>query len=230
MLAGSAVAVATAAATVGVYWGCKLVYTRWRLSLLQPMLTSFLVIVLALVITHTHYRTYMTGGRYFTAALQPATVAFAVPLYRHFDLFRKHAVAILTGLVSGVFIAVASSVTFAKWLHLGTQIERSVAPRSVTTPIAMDISRNIGGVPVLTAVFVLLTGITGILIGPWLIRRLRLQTSVGKGALMGMGAHGIGTARAFEEGAHEGTIASLSMILAACITLVVAPWFTQLLL
>ncbi|QSO45566.1 LrgB family protein [Alicyclobacillus mengziensis] len=216
--------------TVLVFLLSQRVYRRLHFVLLQPMLTSFLAVVVLLLVTHVPYHTYMHVGQYLTDALQPATVAFAIPFYRNFHLFRRHARNILLSLVSGSLIAVISSVEFARWFHLGGVIVPSLAPRSVTTPIAMEVSHTIGGVPVLTATFVIMTGIMGILVGPQLIRWLRIQSPIGQGTLMGMGAHGIGTARAFEESHEAGTIASLSMILAGCITVIIAPLLVHVLL
>lgn len=210
--------------TILVYVLCKKIYQHVHITILSPVLSSFIVITLFLLLFHVSYGTYMSGGKYLTDALEPATVAFAIPLYRHFQLFRKHAATILLSLTTGSVLAMLSSVWMAKWLHLGNFIIRSVAPRSVTTPIAMDVSHSIGGVPVLTAVFVILTGILGLVVGPALIRLFKIRSSIGKGTLMGMGAHGIGTARAFEDGQSEGTIASLSMVIAGCITIVLAPF------
>jgi predicted murein hydrolase (TIGR00659 family) len=216
--------------TILVFMLTRRIYRRFRFVLLQPMLTSFLVVIVLLLLSHVPYHTYIRGAKYLTDALQPATVAFAIPFYRNFHLFRRHATHILLSLISGSFIAMISSVELAKWLHLGGVIVPSIAPRSVTTPIAMQVSRAIGGVPVLTATFVIMTGIIGILVGPQLIRWLRIRSAVGQGTLMGMGAHGIGTARAFEESHEAGTIASLSMILAGCITVLIAPLLQHILL
>ncbi|MDQ0189195.1 LrgB family protein [Alicyclobacillus cycloheptanicus] len=224
------IALVCAVGTVLIFLLSQRVYRRWRFVLLSPMLTSFAAVSMLLLLTHVPYHTYMKGAQYFTDALQPATMAFAIPFYRNFHLFRRHAKTILLSLVTGSLVAMLSSVELAKWFHLSGSIVPSIAPRSVTTPIAMEISQTIGGAPVLTAVFVLMTGIIGILVGPKLIRWLRIQSPIGQGTLMGMGAHGIGTARAFEESHEAGTIASLSMILAGCITVVLAPLLSHVLL
>ncbi|KPV45101.1 LrgB family protein [Alicyclobacillus ferrooxydans] len=216
--------------TILVFLLSQRVYRRWRFVLLQPMLTSFLAVVIILLLTHIPYNTYMKGSQYLTDALQPATVAFAIPFYRNFALFRRHVKNILLSIASGSLIAIITSVELARWFDLGGTIAHSIAPRSVTTPIAMEISQNIGGVPVLTATFVLMTGIIGILVGPQLIRWLGIRSPIGQGTLMGMGAHGIGTARAFEESHEAGTIASLSMILAGCMTVVLMPLLSHVLL
>lgn len=217
-------AVAALLGTIAVYLLCRALYRRHPLVWLTPILTSFLMLTLLIEWSHFPYRSYSRGAQWLTDMLQPATVAFAVPLYRHFDILRRHAVAIITSLLAGSATGIATSAGLAIALHLGRQTALTLAPRSVTTPIAMDISRQIGGLPDLTAVCVILTGITGALLGPWLIRRLHIRSSVARGALFGMGAHGIGTAKAFETSQEVGAISSLSMVLGACLTLVLAPW------
>ncbi|MCL6516111.1 MAG: LrgB family protein [Alicyclobacillus sp.] len=211
------------AATVAVFWVCRAVYRRWTYTLLSPMLTSVLGVIGLLLVLRVPYPAYMTGGHWLSALLQPATVAFAVPLYRHREALIRHARALLTGLTLGSVMAVISSLEFARATGLPGAVVRSLAPRSITTPVAMSIAQATDANPVLAAVFVLCTGILGVLIGPWLVRLLRLRTFIGRGALMGMGAHGIGTARAFEMGPQEGTISSLSMVVAALAGVVIIP-------
>jgi predicted murein hydrolase (TIGR00659 family) len=211
-------------ATIAVYLVCRRIYRRWPYSLLSPMFTSLLGLILLLTLLRVPYATYMAGAHYLTGLLQPATVAFAIPLYRHRQLLRRHAGTVITCLGVGILTAVASSMALAEWLHLGHRLALSLAPRSITTPVAIGISQVIGGNPVLTAVFVILTGMTGILIGPLLIRAVGIRSAFAKGALMGMGAHGIGTSKAFEFGPAEGTISSLSMVMAALMGVFLTPW------
>ncbi|WP_206830343.1 LrgB family protein [Alicyclobacillus fructus] len=209
--------------TLACYAACKWLYRRVHVVWLNPMITSLVAIVALLRIAHISYAAYDMSARWLTAFLGPATVAFAVPLYRHFPVLKAHWPEFLLSLTFGSATGITGSVLLARLLRLNHIVVTSVAPRSVTTPIAMDISQAIGGIPTLTAVFVILTGITGVIVGPWLLRLLRLQSPVARGALFGMGSHGIGTARAFEYGAMEGTCSSLAMIVAAFITLALAP-------
>ena len=113
-------------------------------------------------------------------------------------------------------------------LGLQHRLTLSLVPRSITTPLAMDVSSILGGVPVWTATFVIITGVFGSVIGPWMATILNVNTPIGKGTMLGVGAHGIGTAAAFKWGEAEGTIASLSMVLAGCTTVLVAPWVVDL--
>lgn len=211
------------ASTLMAYAACKALYRRFHVVFLNPMITSLVALVLFLHFAHVSYATYDASARWLTSLLGPATVAFAVPLHRHFPVLKAHWPEFLVSLTFGSATGITGSVLLARLLRLNHAVVTSIAPRSVTTPIAMDISQAIGGIPTLTAVFVILTGITGVVVGPWLLRLLRLKSPVARGALFGMGSHGIGTARAFEYGAMEGTCSSLAMIVAAFITLGLAP-------
>jgi predicted murein hydrolase (TIGR00659 family) len=215
--------------TIAVYWICQKIYTRWRWTILNPMLTSLVVLVFVVSLARIPYSAYMGGAHVLTFMLSPATVAFAIPLYKHFHLLKKHALEIVTGLCLGSVVAIVTSVLFARTLDLGHMVTDSLAPRSVTTPIAMQISQQHGGSPVLTSVFVIVTALVGLVVGPLSIRWFRIQSAVAKGMLMGMGAHGIGTSRAFEFGQLEGTFSSLSMIVAAGFTVLFTPLLLPLL-
>lgn len=212
-------------ATIVMYCIIQWMHQRKNSIWTSPLLVCPLIIVVMLLSLHISYESYDAGAGWLTKILQPATVAFAVPLYRYFGVLKKHAVEIVVSVLFGSLAALTSSAQLAKWLGLGPVIVASLAPRSVTTPIAMDIARELGGVPNMTAVFVIITGLTGIIIGPALIRSLALKTEIAKGMMMGIGAHGTGTARAFSMGSLEGAMASLAMILAGIFTVLLSCYF-----
>jgi predicted murein hydrolase (TIGR00659 family) len=209
--------------TVAVFAVAKRVYKRIPLLFLSPLLVVPTTLVVILSTTDITYGEYLAGAKWISSLLGPATVAFAIPIYKNLPLLRRYALEIGLSAVLGSATALLSSVLPALWLHLSPETATSLAPRSVTTPVAMDISRSIGGVPTMTAVFVIVTALVGVMAGPALIRWLQIRTPVARGALFGTGAHAAGTARAFEFGDVEGTVASLSMIAAAGATLVLTP-------
>ncbi|GIM45276.1 hypothetical protein DNHGIG_08250 [Collibacillus ludicampi] len=184
--------------TVCIYWFTKGIYKRWHYPFLTPVLICPLLLISILLSFHISYPTYMTGAKWLSDLLEPATVAFAVPMYKHFHLLKKHARELLTSVITGCIVSVLSSVLFALGVHLNPQVINSLIPRSVTTPIAIVISQMIGGTATMTAVFVIMTGIIGSIVGPLIIRYLPIRTALAKGAMFGMGAHGIGTSKAFE--------------------------------
>lgn len=218
------------AVTVVAYLLLKRLYIRAPYVLLNPIFTSVIVLIGLLLLCHVSYATYMQGGVWLRDLLQPATVAFAIPLYRHFRLLRQNAFAVLSGVVCGSLVAISSTALLAMGFGLPNQVIRSLTPRSITTPVAMEASRLVHGLPVLTAAFVIVTAFCGLLIGPIIIRVFHLRSPIAKGLLYGTGAHGIGTSRAFEIGAVEGSFSSLAMILSAILTVIVVPWLVPWLL
>lgn len=209
--------------TIFIYLLCRKLYAKRPLLFLHPTLTSFVVLVTMLSLSHIPYVKYAYGTRWLEDLLGPAIVSFAIPLYRNLDILKRHALEIFTCLLTGSVVAMTTSVLFARLLHLNHAIDLSLAPRSVTTPIAMEISRTLGGSPSLTAGFTLITGLSGAIVGPLLIRWFQIRSAMAKGMLLGMGCHGLGTSIAFDIGQLEGTFASLSMMTAAGITVGLAP-------
>lgn len=209
--------------TIGIYYGSKKLYQHLPKVYFTPLLITPFVLVVILLSFNLPFQDYNNGGKWLTYLLQPATLAFAVPLYKNFGILKRHAVEILIGVMFGSAVAMASSLLFSRWLHLNAEVSDSIIPRSVTTPIAMNISKVIGGVPTITAVVVIITGILGSIIGPYIIRWFRIDNEIARGVLFGTGAHGAGTSKAFEFSPITGTISSISMIIAALFTLCVAP-------
>ncbi|WP_144407048.1 CidB/LrgB family autolysis modulator [Paenibacillus sp. IHBB 10380] len=217
------------ALTLIVYFSVKSLYKIWPKVYLSPLLITPLVIVVCLLWAKVPYESYNNGGQYLSDLLQPATVAFAIPLYKHFKVLKKHAVEIITSVLFGSVVAMISSVFLAKWMHLSTALVTSLVPRSITTPIAINVSQVIGGVPNITAVFVIITGLLGSMMGPTILKVFHIDNEVARGVLLGTSAHGMGTSKAFELSPLSGTISSISMILAALFTLGMAPYFMTML-
>jgi predicted murein hydrolase (TIGR00659 family) len=216
--------------TILSYLGAKFLYKKNKSVFLTPLLLCPLVLIGLLLSFHIPYDVYNAGTQWITEMLQPAMVALAVPLYKYRSLLKKYGFEIGFGVLGGSVIAVLSSVIYGKWFHLTPQLLDSLAPRSVTTPIAMDVSQSIGGLPAMTASFVIITGIVGLVTGPFILKWFPINQQVSKGMLLGMGAHGAGTARAYEIGSIEGAIASLTMIFAGLITVMVAPMLVPIIL
>lgn len=216
--------------TVLFYYGSKTLYQRINLALFSPLLVVPVGLVVCLLIFHISYSSYITGGKWLTILLQPAIVAFALPLHKHYRIFIKYSPVIILSVLVGTFSALLTSVLLGLLANFSPQIIVSLAPRSVTTPIAIGVSQTLGGTPALTAVFVIVTGLFGLIIGPSIIRLLHLNSPIAKGVLLGTSAHAVGTSTALEIGSLEGTIASLSMIFAGLITVIMAPLLCPLIL
>lgn len=208
--------------TIAVYLVTKRIYAASGKMYASPLIITPLVIIGFLLITGSSYESYNAGGKWLSDLLQP-TIAFAIPLHKNFKLLKKHAAEIAAGVLSGTVTAVLSSMLLAKLMHLSGDLATSLVPRSVTTPIAMSISQSIGGVPSITAVFVILTGVLGTMMGPSVLRLFHIENEVARGVSLGTAAHGTGTSKAFELSSLTGTISSISMILAALFSIGLAP-------
>jgi predicted murein hydrolase (TIGR00659 family) len=191
--------------------------------LANPVLIAVIVIVGLLIATGTDYGTYFEGAQFVHFLLGPATVALAIPLYRQFEAVRRSAVAILASIIAGSVTAAASAVAIAWAMGASRDSLAALAPKSVTAPVAMAITREFGGLPSLTAALVILTGITGAMLGPILLNRLGITDWQARGLAIGTASHGIGTARALQVNEVAGAFAGLAMGLNALATAILLP-------
>jgi predicted murein hydrolase (TIGR00659 family) len=197
--------------------------------LLNPVATAITVLIGFLLLTDTSYRDYFEGAKFIHFLLGPATVALAIPLYSQLSKLKKIWLPLTVTLVSGVILGAMSSI-FIAWI-LGGSLKTllSLAPKSVTTPVAMGISETVGGIPSLTAVLVVATGILGAVVGTRFLDLIRIRDDSTKGVAMGIAAHGIGTARAFQISSEMGAFSGLAMALSALATALLLPWLLGLL-
>ncbi|MBB4286218.1 LrgB family protein [Roseospira goensis] len=191
--------------------------------LANPVLWAVVALAGVLWATGIPYDRYFEGAQFIHVLLGPATVALAVPLYRALETLRRSARAVAVALPATVLVASLGAIALGLLFGASDSTVASLAPKAVTTPIAMGISERIGGLPSLTAVLVILTGILGGVLGPPLLSALRVRDPRARGLALGAAAHGIGTARAFHEGAETGAHASLAMGLAGVLTAVLLP-------
>ena len=194
----------------------------------NPVLIAVAILTALIALTDLDYARYFDGAQFVHFLLGPATVALAVPLYRQFARVRKSAPALLTSLVLGSLAAAGSAVAVAWVLGASEQTLISIAPKSVTTPVAMGISERLGGLPSLTAVMVILTGILGAMLGPPILNLLRIRDWAARGLAIGVAGHGIGTARAVQINEVAGAFAGLAMGLNALATAILLPILIRL--
>ncbi|MGJ4908247.1 LrgB family protein [Bradyrhizobium sp. SZCCHNS3002] len=214
-------------ATILLYLLAKRVHRRWPRWWLMPLAVAPALLMIAALALNVSYRDYIRGTHWLVALLGPATVAFAVPIYEQRALIRRRWPLLLAGMVAGSLTAVATSWALAYVLGIDGELRLSLLPRSMSTPFAMEVSGEIGGIPDLTAVFVVLTGIIGAAVGDVVLARLPLRSTLAKGALFGVGAHGAGTARAHQIGREEGAVAGLVMVLVGLMNVALAPLIIQ---
>ena len=195
--------------------------------LANPVLIAVVLLVALLQLTHTPYDTYFSGAQFVHFLLGPATVALAIPLYGQFQRLVGLAGPLLLALVGGSLTAMLSAVFIGHWLGGSLPTLLSLAPKSVTTPIAMGIAERIGGHPSLAAVMVIATGILGAITAQTIFRWLKVNDDAVSGFALGVAAHGIGTARAFQLSETMGAFAALGMGLNGLLTAISLPSLIQ---
>ncbi len=211
-------------ATLAAYVVAQWLYERAGLNpLLNPVAIAVVLLAALLTLTGTDYQTYFEGAQFVHFLLGPATIALAVPLYSHFGKVRAVIVPMLVALLCGAVTAVGTAVGVAALLGASFETLASLAPKSVTTPIAMGISERIGGLPSLTAVLVILTGILGAMLATPVLNLLGITDWKARGFAAGVAAHGIGTARAFHVSEVAGTFAGIAMGLNGLVTAFLVP-------
>jgi predicted murein hydrolase (TIGR00659 family) len=189
----------------------------------NPILLSIFLLTCLLLVTGTSYATYFQGAQYIHFLLGPATVALAVPMYANLGEIRRSSRAILPALVAGSLVASVSAMLIARLLGAPRVVVLSLAPKSVTTPVAMGIAEQIGGQPSMAAVFVLLTGLTGILVLGPVMRMLKIIDWRAQGLAGGTAAHGIATARLLLVSETAGAFGGLAIGLNALVTAAAVP-------
>lgn len=210
--------------TLLAYQGAWWLYKRAGFHpLANPVLMAITILVGLLALTGTSYRTYFDGAQFVHFLLGPATVALAVPLYAQFKRVWAMLMPVAVALLAGSLTAILSAVAVGKLFGASLPTLLSLAPKSVTTPIAMGVAEGIGGIPSLTAVLVIITGILGAVGARYLFDAMKFKDPAIRGFAIGVASHGIGTARAFQESEQSGAFAALAMGLNGLLTALLLP-------
>ncbi len=204
------------------------IYKRTNITLLQPLLISILIIIPFLKLTGIDYKTFYQQTRILNFMLGPSVVALGYVLYEQIEHVRGKVISILTAVFAGSVVGIVSVVLIAKLFGADKVLMASLAPKSVTTPIAISLTEQTGGIPALAAAFVVICGIFGGLVGPIVLRKIGIKSKVAKGLAMGSASHALGTARAMEMGALEGAISGLAIGIMGIMTALLIP-FVELL-
>ena len=202
---------------------------RLALAILNPLLIAICCVILFNTALGIPYQEYYAGARYLAYLLTPATVALAVPLYRQLALLKTHWLAILCGLGAGIVAGGVGILALSVLFGLDHQLYVTMLPKSVTTAIGMELSRELGGVVAITTAVIIVTGILGNVIGDLIFSLFRIKHPIAKGLALGNSAHAIGTAKAMELGEVEGAMSSLAIAVAGVLTVVSASVFAQFL-
>ncbi|MCR6636276.1 LrgB family protein [Devosia sp.] len=184
----------------------------------NSVLIAGLLIIALLQVTQTSYAQYFEGAQFVHFLLGPATVALAIPLYKNLEKVRRSLLPIGGALLAGSLTAMGSAVAIAMAFGAPADVVASIAPKSTSAPIAMELARNLGGIPSLAAVLVILTGILGAVIVTPLMNALKIKDYAARGFAVGVASHGIGTARAFQVSEVAGAFSGIAMALNGALT------------
>lgn len=207
-----------AAFEIGLY-----IYKKSRIPFFNPLLIAIALVVGFLLIFNIDFELYNAGAKFINMFLGPATVILAVPLYKQIELLKKHAPAILIGILLGSIIGICAVIGLSYILGLDSQLIKSLLPKSVTTPIGIELSNQLEGIVPITVLAIIISGITGAVIGPSVCKIFKITDSVAIGVAIGTAAHAVGTSKALEIGETEGAMSGLSIGIAGLMTVFIAP-------
>lgn len=217
------------AITFGIYYVARQIqkWTGW--VVLNPILITIAALIALLQLTGISYETYEQGGQYIDFWLKPAIVALGVPLYQNLGQIRRQLLPILMSQLVGCLVGLVSVTLIASALGASHEVIVSLAPKSVTTPIAMEVCKTSGGIPSLTAAIVVIVGLFGAVFGFKILEVWHVHNPFSQGISMGTAAHAVGTSRAMEKGEIYGAYSSLGLILNGVLTALLTPFVLKLL-
>ena len=198
---------------------------RFKSAVFNPLLISVIFVMLVLVAFRVDYDSYYNGAKYLSYLLTPATVCLAIPLYQQLELMKKNIRPILAGIVSGVLSSLVSVFLFSLLFRFTHEQYVTLLPKSITTAIGMEVSRELGGFVPITVAAIIMTGILGNIAAEGICRLFRIKEPIAKGLAIGTASHAIGTAKAMEMGEIEGAASSLAIVVSGLLTVVGASVF-----
>jgi membrane protein len=210
---------------VGIYLLSIKLHLKIRFPLLNPVLITILVLIGLLVILDVPYATFKKSSQMINFLLGPSVVALGYILHKQIHYLKGNVVSVLTSITVGAVVGIASILLIGKLFGADQTLIASLAPKSVTTPIAMALSESNGGIPALTAVVVVVAGVMGSIIAPPIMNWLGIKSPIAKGIALGASSHGVGTATAIQMGAIEGALSGLAIGIMGTITSLLLPLF-----
>ena len=216
------------AVTFGIFFLAKLLQKKTGIMLLNPILLTIAILIVFLKMTHISYETYNEGGHLIEFWLKPAVVALGVPLYLQLETIKKQLLPIMLSQLAGCIVGVISVVLIAKLMG-ASEIIYSLAPKSVTTPIAMEVTKSLGGIPSLTAAVVVCVGLLGGILGFKTMKLTNIGSPMAQGLSLGAAAHAVGTSTAMDISRKYGAFASLGLTLNGIFTALLTPTILRLL-
>lgn len=217
------------ALTVVVYAGAQKLQRKYRTPLLNPALVASLAIIIVLLISGTTYKNYMVGGKWINYLLNVSVVCLAYPLYQNRHKIWAYARVIFASVFAGVLFNFLLVFTALKLLGYSKEVIVTVLPRSITAAVGIQVSHQLGGTDTFAVLFIITTGLLGSMIGSYLLRLGRFETSIAKGLTYGNASHAFGTAKALEMDIESGAFSSIGMVLTAVLSSILIPIFILLL-
>ncbi|MGL4307535.1 LrgB family protein [Cetobacterium sp. SF1] len=201
----------------------KRIFLKFKNPIFNPLLIAIILVIGFLYIFKIPLSQYEYGGNIIGFFLAPATVALGLPLYKQFDTLKENFIPIFLGAIIGSFTAIGSVIVIGKMLGLERVLLVSFVPKSITTPIGIEVSKMLGGLPSITVFAIIVTGVAGNIFAPLVCNVLRIKHPVAKGLGIGVSSHAVGTAKAMEMGEVEGAMSALSIVVAGIVTIFLAP-------
>ena len=209
--------------TIIIYYICVQIKNKTKISLLNPLLTATIIIVAILLMCNIKYDTYNNGAKYISYFLTPTTVCLAIPLFKKIKILKNNIIAILSGVLAGVLANAGVIVLLVKVFGMSNELGSSLLPKSITAPIALGITKELGGLSSITVFAVILSGIIGAVIAPTIFKVLNIKEEISQGLACGTAAHGSGTTTALELGEIQGALSGLAITVTGLITTIVVP-------
>lgn len=209
--------------TIIIYYICVQIKNKTKISLLNPLLTTTIIIVAILLMCNIKYDTYNNGAKYISYFLTPTTVCLAIPLFKQIKILKKNIIAIISGVLAGVLANAGVIVILVKFFGMSNELGSSLLPKSITAPIALGVVKELGGISSITVFAVILSGIIGAVIAPTIFKILKIKEEISQGLACGTAAHGSGTTTALELGEIQGAISGLAITVTGLITTIVVP-------
>lgn len=202
---------------IGIY-----INKKTKIALFNPLMIAIILVIGILLILNIPIEDYKNGGDFISMFLTPATVILAVPLYKNINSLKKDYVAILGGVIVGSATAIISVWALSEAFGLPKELVASLIPKSITTPLGIELSTTLKGIPSVTVAAIIFTGIIGAVFAPWILRIFRIKDKTAVGISIGTSSHALGTTKAVELGETEGAMSGLAIGLAGLVTVIVA--------
>ena len=214
--------------TILIYTICIRIFSKLKLPIFNPMLLSIILIIVVLKILNISYENYYVGGSILNALIVPATVSLAIPLHKNLHLLKKHYLSIIIGILLGNVVNCLLIVFTAKILKYNPELIYSILPKSVTTAIAVGVSENLGGISSVTVIVVMITGISGSVLAPFIFQKLKIKDPIAIGICLGSSSHAVGTSKAIEINSTAGAMAGLAIGITGIFIVFIIPLVARL--